>query len=354
MHEKSVLFILKRREDYSHNKHSSHPGLSTGLWNSANYVNVMLQELGIKSNLVVVTDNNDIDREVTKYKPTFCIIEALWVVPSKFTQLSKLHPDVTWIIRLHSELPFLANEGIAMDWIIDYARHPKVIVACNAPRMLNEVRFYIGNALSIESDFRLSEKVIYLPNFYKQEYQKKKFQLYNNVINIGCFGAVRPLKNHIEQAIAAVKFADYNGLYLNFHINGDRMEMKGEPVMHNLRGMFQHLQPRGHELICHTWTPREQFLELCASMDIGMQVSFSETFNIVGADLISQGVPLVASSEIPWADKLYCADPTDSDDICKILNRIYNWPGFNTWANKIGLKSYTNTTKKVWHKYFRK
>ena len=126
-----ILFILKRREDYNAEKHS-HIGLSTGLYNSANFMNEMLQKAGVESKLVVVIDNNCIDREVNLYNPTHVIIEALWVVPTKFSVLCKLHPNVKWIIRLHSEVPFLANEGIAFDWIADYARFKNVFIAANS------------------------------------------------------------------------------------------------------------------------------------------------------------------------------------------------------------------------------
>ena len=88
-----VLFILKRREDYNGIIHSQ-IGLSTGLYNSASFVNDMLKAYKIESNLAVVIDNNDIDREVSKYKPTHVVIEALWVTPSKFAVLEKLHPNV--------------------------------------------------------------------------------------------------------------------------------------------------------------------------------------------------------------------------------------------------------------------
>jgi hypothetical protein len=40
--------------------------------------------MSAESNIVVVLDNNEIDKYVTKYKPTHVIIEALWVVPTKF------------------------------------------------------------------------------------------------------------------------------------------------------------------------------------------------------------------------------------------------------------------------------
>jgi hypothetical protein len=75
MKKNKILFILKRREDYNPDKHS-HVGLSTGLYNSASFMNNMLVDAGFESNLVVVTDNNDIDREVTKHKPTHVINAA--------------------------------------------------------------------------------------------------------------------------------------------------------------------------------------------------------------------------------------------------------------------------------------
>ena len=73
-----VLFILKRREDYNAVLHS-HVGLSTGLFNSASFVNDMLNHSGIDSELEVAIDNNCIDRLVTRHQPDYCIIEALWV-----------------------------------------------------------------------------------------------------------------------------------------------------------------------------------------------------------------------------------------------------------------------------------
>ena len=54
---KKVLFILKRREDYNAITHS-HIGLSTGLYNSANFMNEMLANNGVESNLEVAIDNN--------------------------------------------------------------------------------------------------------------------------------------------------------------------------------------------------------------------------------------------------------------------------------------------------------
>ncbi len=346
-----VLFILKRREDFDPVKHNS-VGLSTGLFNSATFMSDMLVAAGVDARLEVAIDNNCIDRLVTKHRPTHVIIEALWVVPTKFVILSKLHPSVKWIIRLHSEMPFLASEGMALDWVGDYAGFENIIIAANAPRMLDEIRTYLQIRQQNTWE-EISNKVIYLPNYYPQEYKTKGYEINKDYIDIGCFGAVRPLKNHMLQAIAAVKFAEHIGKKLNFHINVGRVEMKGEPVLNNLRGFFQQLYDQGHRLISNEWTPREGFLKLCGKMDIGLQVSFSETFNIVGADIISQGVPLVGSTEIPWLDEAYSARAQFTNEIFDALVATHQWPEDNIEVNQRKLTEYTNLTVDIWSTYFK-
>jgi len=348
---KKVLFILKRREDYNAVMHSN-IGLSTGLYNSASFVHLNLCVNDVQSKLAVVADNNDIDREVNSFKPTHVIIEALWVVPQKFSILQKLHPTVTWIIRLHSEMPFMAGEGIAMDWIGDYSTFKNVVIAINAPRFYDEISSYlkIKNCWSEEETAR---RVIYLPNYYPQHYKTKIFDRNKDWIDIGCFGAVRPLKNHLVQAHAAIQFAESIGKTLNFYVNTGRIEMKGDPVLHNLRGLFGQLYERGHRLINYGWRPHDSFLAACGRMDMGMQVSFSETFNIVSADMISQGVPVVSSKELPWAVWGTTADPTSTKDIVKKLQYSYKYPQLNVMANQYSLTRYTNKTEKIWLKYFK-
>lgn len=352
MSKSKVLFILKRKENFNE-KTDSHVGVQTGLYNSASYMDGMLNDSGVESKMVIVIDNNGIDREVAKFKPTHVIIEALWVVPSKFAILTKLHPTVTWIIRLHSEIPFLSNEGMAMDWLGDYGAFSNVVISANAPRALEEVRFYLQTKFNW-TDAIAKEKVIYMPNFYPEEYKIKPFNKNKDTIDVGCFGAVRPLKNHLMQAIAAIKFANKIGKKLRFHINSGRIEMKGEPILHNLQAMFTHLSGADHQLIIHEWTPREEFLELCGTMDLGMQFSFSETFNIVSADMISQGVPLVGSPEIPWMSKLFTGQPVETNEMCKSLILSYNFPKLNLILNKECLKTYTRKSKRIWVKYFTK
>ena len=151
----------------------------------------------------------------------------------------------------------------------------------------------------------------------------------------------------IQEIIAALKFADIIGRALHFHINIGRVEMKGDPILHNLRGLFEGIAENGHQLIIHTWAPHAEFIKIIKDIDIGVQVSFSETFNIVAADMVVTGVPIVVSSEIPWARE-GIADPTDSHNIANIMEIAWKNMNSNVKTNLKGLKTYVRTSKEYW------
>lgn len=358
LEKKRVLFILKQRDlksgvdEYSEVPYSSEysdQGLTTGLLNSALHVSHMLDECrGISSKVVIVPDNNAIDREVSLYKPDYVIIEALWVVPSKFDVLTRFHPKVEWIVRLHSEIPFIANESVAFEWIGQYIQYKNVSVAVNSYRFEAELEFYFRNILNVKN---AKKKIIYLPNYYPDEFRDFVIDKTKDTVDVSCFGAIRPLKNHLIQAFAAIMFAKKIGKKLNFHINVARVEQNGGAILRNLESLFDSFSDKGFNLIKHNWYERNIFLEVCGKMDIGMQVSLSETFNLVTADLISQGIPVVTSSEIKWVDKSSQADPTDSRDIAKTLEAVYRNPKKNANLNKSYLRSFSERSKEIWIYY---
>lgn len=335
---KSILFITKQRRIYSNETSNT---ISSGLFNSANFVNNMLRKNNIQSNIVDVIDNNSIDKEVTKYNPTHVIIEALWVVPEKFEILIKKHPKVIWIIRLHSETPFLSNEGIAIEWIYNYLKYDNILIAVNSKKILSEFSKLIG------------KNILYLPNYYQVQFKENwKYFLKKNEINIGCFGAIRPMKNHLLQAIAAMNFGNKIGKKINFHINFSRLEGRGEPILKNLRNLFKN-NPN-HFLCEHDWLSHNKFSKLISMMDINMQCSFSETYNIVSADAVNQNIPVVVSPEIEWVSNLFYAEPTSSKEIIKKLKKIWFWKHFNIhFINKILLFLDSKKSEKIWIKTFK-
>ena len=354
-----ILFLLKYRHTYDH-PYGDDPtvALSSGLLNSASFVVEMLQQEGYEVKLAQVIDNNSIDREVHDYKPTHVIIEALWVVPEKFEVLQKLHPHVKWIIRGHSELPFLSNEGIAIDWLCRYVHHKNVYIAANSERSTADFRRIIHAANPNWSERKLHEKVLLLPNWYplhaQHPHHKRDEEKDENLLDIACFGAIRPLKNQLIQAVAAIEYADIMGKTLRFHMNAGRCEQKGDSVLRNIESLFKHT-PK-HSLVKHGWLEHKDFVRVLGKMDIGMQVSLSETFNIVTADMLVVGLPIVVSPEVTWACSWSQAQPTSTDDIVNKLLKVNDWRLRLAIRimNMRGLRAYCNESVEMWHKFLQR
>lgn len=358
-----VLFILKYREssgghygecwsEAETNAVANRKELSSGLLNSARFVASMLGEEGVPVKLVQVADNNDIDREVTLYKPTRVILEALWVVPEKFSVLCKLHPHVKWIIRGHSEVPFLANEGVALEWITKYILHPNVYFASNSVKSVRDIRAIVSAAHPEWSTAWVNEKIPYLPNYYphRRRVRRKLQWPTHNHLNVACFGAIRPLKNQLTQAVAAIEFADLEGKKLRFHINATRVE-QGNNVLKNLEALFE---ATPHELVKHEWMPHEEFLGLLETMDVAMQVSLSETFNIVAADCVVSGLPIVVSSELPWTTPVCQAKPTSTRDIVVKLRTVTGrFKKAVQILNLRGLRNFCEKSRRTWISYLK-
>lgn len=319
--QKRVLFVLKSRQVYG-------PGYSaSGLQNSAQFVADMLSYNGFTTKTVTVIDGNDIDREAHAFQPDVVVLEAIWCPPYKLRELADLYPAVLWVVRGHSEVPFLANEGMAIQWIFEYQKIPGVVFAGNSERTAKDLRAH------------------YLPNYYPQIGRLEQSE--NTALNVGCYGAIRPLKNQLSQAFAAIRFAEECKTPLRFHVNATRVEQGGEQVLKNLRALFAH--DSVNELIEDDWSDRTGFLSLIGSMDVCMAVSFTETYCIVAADAVSQHVPLVASSEVAWANQEIQADPNNISDMVAKLRIARGWRRKNlVHANLQGLRRYNEQSTEIW------
>jgi hypothetical protein len=342
MQNHKILFILKKKKLYDDPNYAK--TIHSGLFNSATFVNEMLNANGIESHLVQVIDNNCIDREVSRYKPTDVVIEALWVVPEKFEVLHKLHPKVNWVIRLHSEMPFIANEGNAIEWIFRYsdlAKKYNIKIAPNTIKMYNDLK-----SIGVEN-------LVYLPNYYpvlKDERHPKHY--HRKYINVGCFGAIRPMKNQLIQAVAAIEFGNQIGKPIHFHVNTERIE-RGDNAIRNIRALFENQTI--HKLIEHPWYSHSDFVHLISRMDLGLQLSFNETFNIVAADFVSENIPIIGSDEINWLSCFYKAKATDSSSIVKKMKLAYKYKKYNLQKlNKINLKKLGKESVGIWTNYYKK
>jgi len=330
---KRILFIIKERNVYGSITKAY------GLFNSCVFVTNKLRELGIEAKVVQVTDNNCIDKEVSQFKPTHCFIEAIWVVPSKFEVLSKLHPNVKWYIRLHSMVPFLSSEGMAFEWLNDYydlrKKNINVSISCNNKKLFEDLKDIYINAVS------------YTPNIYYPEYSapEKEINRKSTSIDVGCFGALRVLKNHTQQAIWAMDFAESLNKTLNFHINiSEHEQREAGPILRNLRALFKNTK---HNLVEHPWYSHDQFIEVVKSMDMGMQISFTETFNVTAADFVYCGVPIVVSKEIKFVNPDCRVDPSSQNQVMTSLKHAF-FDKKTTRENKQFLEEHNEEAIDAW------
>ena len=193
-----------------------------------------------------------------------------------------------------------------------------------------------------------AQRVFYLPNYYDlTDFFAEAGKRPDGWLDVGCFGAVRPLKNHLVQAVAAIRFAEAKGVPLRFHINAGRVEQNGGQVLNSIRSLFREL-PSYYQLIEHPWHSYENFIKLVRTMDIGLQVSLTETFNIVSADFTRCHIPIVVSESVSWAWPKIFADPLSSTDITQKMHLALQHGAGN---NRSRLARYCQQSELAWLDY---
>ena len=340
----ALLFCLKRRQGYWGGS-----DLSSGLLNSVRFIVDMLLSIGVRAQMQQFDQNTEIDAAIKAFDPTHVIIEGFWVVPSKVAELQKLWPFVTFSVRDHSETPFVANEGIAIEWTRAYLNQG-VELMCNSPRAVADMK-----VVAAAAGAGLDQLVTYAPNYYPigplPGHHRAMPRAADDTVRIGCFGAIRPLKNHLAQAVAAIQFAQFLGKKLEFHVNAMRVEGGADPIVKNLVSLFTGM-PRA-TLVSHPWVPHDEFLPIIGGMDYVMQCTLSETFNIVAADAVSQRVPVIGSPEIVWLGSYGLADPNNTASILGNLKNAVRQRNHTPTNNRVlwqwrDLEKYSLQSLKWW------
>lgn len=325
------LFLCKDRSspDYKEGKY--------GLWNSASFVVDYLNKIGSKSLLLSIIDGNAIDREIHKYKPKNVILEAIWVTPEKLRELSKLHPSVKFIVRIHSKAPFLANEGIALKWCNEFINIDNVVLTGNNKDFVEHMNI-------------CGYPTTYLPNIYVDErFGLGRNKIVSNDIHIGCFGSVRPMKNQLIQAMAAIAFGELRGYSVHFHMNGTRAEQNGGNVLKNIIALFEN--QKSHQLHLLEWRDHQSFIEKVKMMHIGMQVSYTESFNIVTADFVRSNIPIVTSKEVEFNTSFLHADPNNVHSIVSALDFANTFNLFTNYLSNLKLDRHNILAKQIWENF---
>ena len=318
---------------------------NSGLYNSSAYVVDMLNAAGVAARMIQVDTTAAIDEAILGCDPTDVIFEAFFVTPDTVKALAARYPLIRWWLRNHSEIIFLSHDSHAMDWLAGYLAIPSMSVSTNTARAVADLRNVARAYYPHWDEATVEGRVALLPNYHPMQAALPPIPSAHGVLNVGCMGAIRPPKNTLEQAICAMAVARDLGKRLRFHVNDTRVQHGAAAALQNLRALFGH-SPNA-ELVGHDWLNRSAFYDLCRHMDIGMQVSAAETFNLVTADFVTMDRPIVVSPEIPWTHRRIQAQPTQGADIIAKMHVALRASSIIA-HNRAGLLKYDEASQQAW------
>lgn len=291
--------------------HVSHIGLGVSGLNTAK----VLRSAGISADVWAILGARDISQRIRQSvpRPTHVIIAAPWLPALDLQNLVFSHHGIQFAVVCHSNVGFLQADPAAIRNFRDdlNLEQGALNFACGG----NSKRF----ANWIEGAY--SRPCIWLPNLYALPAHPPNRRPWPGGCSarIGVFGALRPLKNHLSAAAACLEIANDLHIRIKFFINVGRVE-GGYTPLRALEAMLD--QSHTVELVKEGWHHWPVFRELIRSMDLLMQPSFTETFNMVTADGAAEGIPSVVSEAIDWAPRSWQADVDDPLDIARVGKQL--------------------------------
>jgi len=304
--------------------HVSHIGLGVSALNTSK----VLRESGIHTDVWPILSAKDLAARIaaTNPRPSHIVIAAPWL-PTLDLQayLVFRFPDIQFAVICHSNVGFLSAD-------------PQAITNFRQDLDLEQGSLNFSAAGNNQRFVRWIQQAyvrpcIWLPNLYYLEGQAPVHRRgwSGGKLKIGSFGAVRPLKNTLSAAGAALEIAEKLNTDVDFHISVGRVE-GGYTVVRAVQAMLAN-SPRV-TLVEDPWFQWPQFRFLIRSMNLLIQPSFTETFNMVTADGAAESVPSVVSDAIEWAPDDWKAEVDDVFKIAQVGRRLLHDPdagadGFN-------------------------
>jgi hypothetical protein len=299
---------------YRNFKAAENPQCHIGLGVNALHTIKVLRRAGIRADAVGAWTPDDVRARVRERpETTHVIIEAPWIEAAAMAKLAAEHPSIEWVVRSHSQIGFLQVE-------------PGAIKLLRELLVLQESMLNLRVAANSEHLRRFFEKVyaakcLYLPNLYDVERVERKRDVAHDhrKLRVASFGALRWLKNHTTAAAAALMVAKQRQCDLEFWISVNREE-NGRGILDALRNMFAGLP--WAKLIEHPWSDWPDFRRVVAHMDVAFQLSHTETFNIVTADAVAEGVPCVVAPAIEWVPDYWKVDGDRVEDVARVAGHL--------------------------------
>jgi hypothetical protein len=258
-------------------------------------------------------------------------VQALWYDPADLIALADRFPSLRIAVRCHSQAAFLAIEGRGGDLIRLIDAHPRILVAPNHDRLAGPLAELFGPGVGC------------LPNLYDvDEARPDRASRDDGPIRIGSFGANRVGKHHSAAALASILAARRLGMDAEFHCNAGRDESA-------VWGFTRSLCERaGVPFVAHPWADWREFRDTVGTMDVCVQLSATETFNVVTADAAWWGIPSVVGEAIEWGPALARAPIDDPDHAADVIVRTYQSRGTMGRAWRERLEAIQEAARASW------
>jgi hypothetical protein len=247
---------------------------------------------------------------------THVIIEAPFLSTNDVEHLLTRYPMMHFLVRVHSNVGFLQVEARAIRLIREHIALQE-----------SHANFTLSSNAQALTDFLVeaySSQVLYLPNLYDLDRGSRpnhRERGFHSPLKIGCFGARRLLKNHPSGIAASLLIARAMDVDVKIYVNVNREEHG-----RGLDWVYRHLTdgvPYA-QIVEVPWSDWPAFRRVIAEMDLCMQVSSSETFNLVSADAAAEGVPSVVSEAIEWVPDHWKAKIDSVSDIARVGVSLIN------------------------------
>lgn len=293
--------LLLVHKNFGAIKGLSHIGLGVAALNTS----LTLRKAGFDVDTLAITDPNQLRQAIRLSRNvTHVVISAPWILPVHMKTLCLTFPKIQFVMNCHSNVGFLMADP-------------------NGTRILRESFNLAPNFHISANSFKMSKwieaaygiKALFLPNLYYLHREKPKPKKMGDVLNIGIFGAIRPLKNIVSAAGAAIVISRRLNKPTRIHLSTGRLEGGSQTIMRSVQALIADTRV---ELVPSGWAPWSEFVRLVDQMHLLLQPSYTESFNMVTADGISQGVPSVVSEAINWAPSSWKANIDDVVDMADV------------------------------------
>jgi hypothetical protein len=287
-----------------------------------------------------ISNAADLANQLSTSQATHVVVSAPWISTPELARLCAEFPETQFAVNCHSNLGFLQADPGAMRLMregIDLQRTTwNFRVAANCERLTR----WAQSAYAAPCQ--------HLPNIYYLDGVEPRREPYTGgTLRIGAFGATRALKNLMTAAGSALQIANELRADLEFWISAGRNE-GGGPVAESVRQMMQGLPHV--KLIENGWQSWPQFRQTVRHMHLLLQPSYTESFNVVTADGVAEGVPSVVSDAIHWVPDSWKAKVDDAADIARVGHKLLK----NRRAPRQGLaalKKYNRRSMDAWKEY---